>query len=112
MQKFWKTNNFLSYILTPISLLYFIFYKTYKLIKKVKICNVPIICVGNVTIGGAGKTPFVIALRELLSKNFRNIFILTRGYKGKKKGPILVDDNSLFNDVGDESLLHHQQGKT
>ena len=67
--------------------------------------GIPIICVGNATIGGSGKTPIVIKLRSLLKK-IANIFVLTRGYKGFLKGPSLVNNNHSFIDVGDEAILH------
>jgi len=84
----------------------------YRIIKYEKKCSVPVICVGNLTLGGAGKTPTVIKIREILSDYFEEIYVLIRGYKGKKKGPILVKDNSTYEEVGEESLLHSKYGHT
>ena len=56
----------------------------------------PVICVSNLVLGGAGKTPFSIKLRQLLSKNFSKMYILTRGYKGKTKRPLIVNQNMLL----------------
>lgn len=62
-----------------------------------------VICVGNLTAGGSGKTPVAIAIAELLKG--RRIFFLTRGYGGRLAGPhqVAPDDNAA--DVGDEALL-------
>lgn len=67
--------------------------------------SVPVICVGNVTTGGSGKTPFVIYLCELLKQNNFEPVILTRGYGGKESGPYEVTANSTAQDVGDEAVL-------
>ncbi len=112
MDKIWKSNNFVSSALLPLSFLYFFIIYIYRIIKYEKKCNVPVICVGNLTLGGAGKTPTVIKIREILSDYFEDIYVLIRGYKGKKKGPILVKKNSTFEDFGEESLLHSKYGYT
>ncbi len=68
--------------------------------------SVPVICVGNLTVGGAGKTPVVIALAEVLSKMGRKPFILTRGFGGALPGPVRVDaETHSAAEVGDEPLL-------
>ena len=68
--------------------------------------EIPVICVGNLTVGGSGKTPVVITLCRFLSGIGKSTSILTRGFGGKEKGPIFVSTNlhqSL--DVGDEPLM-------
>ncbi len=112
IKRIWENNNIISLILRPLSFLYFIVIKIYMVLKKQRVCSIPVICVGNVTLGGAGKTPTVIEIRRLLRKHINNIFVLTRGFKGKKKGPLIVENNSNVIDVGDESLLHVRQGPT
>jgi tetraacyldisaccharide 4'-kinase len=68
--------------------------------------GVPVICVGNFTLGGAGKTPAVIALCELLRQAGENPVCLTRGYGGSDAGPRLVDAHKdSAAEVGDEPLL-------
>ena len=67
---------------------------------------VPVLCVGNLVAGGAGKTPTVIALAELLSAHGIPTHILTRGYGGRLSGPLRVDlAHHTAADVGDEALL-------
>lgn len=72
-------------------------------ILKSKSYNLPIISVGNITVGGTGKTPHTEFISEFLSKEF-NISVLSRGYKRKTKGFILADENSTSIDIGDEPL--------
>lgn len=67
--------------------------------------TIPVICVGNLTMGGTGKTPTVIALAQYFQSKRHAPAILTRGYGGKLIGPILVDDNMDASEVGDEALV-------
>ena len=62
---------------------------------------VPVISVGNITVGGAGKTPHVEYLIRLLMKDYR-VAVLSRGYKRKSKGFVLADANSTARTIGDE----------
>lgn len=63
--------------------------------------DIPILCVGNITVGGTGKTPHIEYLIRLLSPTYR-IAILSRGYKRKTKGFVLADNSSTAKDIGDE----------
>lgn len=68
--------------------------------------GVPVICVGNPTVGGSGKTPTALAVARLLIAAGKRPFFLTRGYGGELAGPILVDTAvHRAIDVGDEPLL-------
>jgi len=68
--------------------------------------GVPVICVGNVTIGGTGKTPIVRALAERLAANGVSVHLLSRGYGGTLEGPLRVDPTRHSGaDVGDEPLM-------
>jgi len=66
----------------------------------------PVICVGNLTVGGAGKTPMALKIASLLRDGGRNLAFLTRGYGGSERGPHIVDAAADGADrVGDEPLL-------
>ena len=65
--------------------------------------GIPVICIGNLTVGGTGKTPTVIAAAQILGDG---VHILSRGYGGKLAGPVQVDPVvHTADDVGDEPLL-------
>ena len=68
--------------------------------------GIPVICIGNLTVGGAGKTPTAIAVAQLLAAAGRRPFLLSRGYGGALAGPVRVDPakHSAL-DVGDEPML-------
>jgi len=68
--------------------------------------GVPVICLGNLTVGGAGKTPAALTVGRLLLAERKRPFFLTRGYGGRLRGPVRVDpDIHRAADVGDEPLL-------
>jgi tetraacyldisaccharide 4'-kinase len=68
--------------------------------------KIPVICIGNPTLGGAGKTPMAIALGERLKRDGKNVFFLTRGYGGSEHGPLLVDlAKHDARAIGDEAPL-------
>ncbi len=67
--------------------------------------GIPVICVGNATMGGTGKTPVAIYLLNSLQRMGLNAVGLTRGYGGREKGPLKVEDEHTSEDVGDEPLL-------
>ena len=68
--------------------------------------DVPVLCVGNFTAGGAGKTPTVLALARLLAEDGVEAHLLTRGYGGRERGPLRVDPACHdARAVGDEALL-------
>jgi tetraacyldisaccharide 4'-kinase len=68
--------------------------------------NVPVLCVGNFTAGGAGKTPTVALIADLLTQSGEKPFILSRGYGGKQVGPMRIDPSLHRSaDCGDEPLL-------
>lgn len=103
----------LRYLLFPFSVLYgwitstrnFLydkgFFKSYSF-------DIPIIAVGNLSVGGTGKTPQIEYLIRLLSPNYK-IATLSRGYKRKSKGFILANEKSNAEILGDEPFQMHQK---
>lgn len=67
--------------------------------------GIPVICVGNASVGGTGKTPVTAHILSMLLANKIRAYGLSRGYGGKEVGPVLVNKNHTASDVGDEPLL-------
>ena len=68
--------------------------------------GIPVLCVGNYNVGGAGKTPTVLALAKLLRELGETPVVLSRGYGGELRGPVRVDPvRHAASDVGDEPLM-------
>jgi tetraacyldisaccharide 4'-kinase len=100
--KFWHQKTILSILLLPLSFLYrAVIFLCSK--KNIYLPKAKIITIGNITIGGAGKTPVAISLINILQSH--KVAILTRGYKGELKGPVIVNSTHDVFAVGDEALL-------
>jgi tetraacyldisaccharide 4'-kinase len=68
--------------------------------------GIPVLCVGNYHVGGAGKTPAVLALAKLMRELGETPVVLSRGYGGELRGPVRVDpERHTASDVGDEPLM-------
>ena len=105
---FFKPNLFdwvIITLLTPISFFYAILMLFRRLLTPKKLYSTPIISIGNLTVGGSGKTPFVIAL----AKRYQNVFIISRGYGREGIGLVNVSiQGEILTDVkssGDEPML-------
>lgn len=97
-------------ILLPLSLLYGLIMLLRRVFARAKDYNLPIVSIGNIVVGGSGKTPFAISLIEYLeSRGCRNIFYISRGYGRKSKGLVTVKvDGKVSCNVevsGDEPML-------
>ncbi len=107
--KFWyskkRSSVFLSKILYPISFVWILLSKVKLLTGKQKKFGIPIICIGNINIGGSGKTPTVIALTQVLLKKGLKAHIISKGYKGKNTGPRKVVQGDSAREMGDEPIL-------
>jgi tetraacyldisaccharide 4'-kinase len=101
----WRPHAWPSLVLTPVGWIYGTI-AARRLRRHGKDVGIPVICVGNYTLGGAGKTPTVLELVELLRAQGQRPYVLSRGYRGKLQGPVLVDaaKHSAV-EVGDEPLL-------
>ena len=112
-KSFWDEFNFGNIALTPLSFVYWsvsTFKNTFFKPKASNEDELPVVVVGNVTVGGNGKTPLVsqIAL-DLKNLGFKPGIIL-RGYKGSFTGTKLVNDNTTAKEVGDEAIFHFNRG--
>jgi tetraacyldisaccharide 4'-kinase len=67
--------------------------------------DLPIICIGNFTVGGAGKTPTALAVAKILDAAGESPAFLSRGYGGRLRGPVQVRMKHTAFDVGDEPIL-------
>ncbi|MCL4136572.1 UNVERIFIED_CONTAM: hypothetical protein GTU68_030338 [Idotea baltica] len=109
--KSWHQPNLLTLLLWPLSLLYRILFSlrnaAYKLgLKKSYRAPVPVIVVGNITVGGTGKTPMVLYLVELLRQQGFNPGVISRGYSGTSESyPLTVLASTPVADCGDEPAL-------
>jgi tetraacyldisaccharide 4'-kinase len=101
----WDKPGLTSRLLWPAAFVYGAV-AAWRMQRKGQPASIPVICVGNFTLGGAGKTPTVIALARWLAENGAKPFVLTRGYGGSLAGPVRVDpEKHRASDVGDEPLL-------
>ncbi|TVZ57722.1 lipid-A-disaccharide kinase [Flavobacteriaceae bacterium MAR_2010_105] len=79
-------------------------------IKPSKSYAVPVICVGNLSVGGTGKSPMIEYLIRLLQSEYK-VATLSRGYKRKSKGFVLANASSKAADIGDEPFQFHRKFK-
>ncbi|HTB51974.1 MAG TPA: tetraacyldisaccharide 4'-kinase [Ferruginibacter sp.] len=101
------------YLLLPFSLIYggIVWLRNWlfdKNILRSSSFNFPIICIGNLAVGGTGKTPMVEYLIRLLKKEYATA-TLSRGYKRKTKGFAIADENTTALEIGDEPMQFHQK---
>lgn len=102
----WQHKSPIAWLLWPLSLLYYAIISCKRWGVSPYTASIPIICVGNVTAGGTGKTPVALALAELLKQAGITPCFLSRGYGGTLAGPVKVDSSRhTAKEVGDEPLL-------
>lgn len=103
---YFQQRDGVSWILYPISRLYAAVARLRQRWVRPWLAPIPVICVGNITTGGAGKTPVALVLGILLRNRGHEAHFLSRGYGGRLRGPVRVDPNThTAGDVGDEPLL-------
>ncbi len=103
--KFWNTNSWQSYVFLPLSFLFILASIVRRLfVKPQKVKGKFIICVGNITVGGTGKTPVAIALCKELKK-YHTVCFLTKGYRRNTKGFICMSNQMMPFQTGDEPRL-------
>jgi tetraacyldisaccharide 4'-kinase len=96
--KFWdkKNSSFLSILLYPLSIIYYLISVIRKKISIPQKFNIPIICVGNIYIGGTGKTSAAIEIMKILNQT-KKICFLTKGYGRKSKKDIYLNELNISN---------------
>ena len=102
---FHPTSNlqfFLCFLLYPFSIFYSIIVLSKRIFSKKIKPPIPVVSIGNLTIGGSGKTPFLISL----TKEYENIAIILRGYGRKSKGLHVITKQSDIKTSGDEAMLY------
>jgi tetraacyldisaccharide 4'-kinase len=107
----WRPAGLEAQMLAPLAALYSLI-ATRRMTRRGRRAGVPVVCVGNLTVGGSGKTPTAIAVAKMLREAGRRPFFLTRGYGGRLAGPTRVTPEQRAEEVGDEPLLLARNGPT
>ena len=108
-KSFWSLTGVIVILMSPLSILYLFVIRLHDLLYKMKILRVlvlktPVLIVGNLTVGGTGKTPFCIWLSNYLEKLQIRVGVVASGYKSYGSSPKVVDKSSSPLDVGDEAI--------
>ena len=99
--KFWESrNNIIAILLRPISLLFYILTALRKSFISPRKFKIPIICVGNIYVGGTGKTPVSIMIANILKTNNKNPAIIKKYYKDHE------DEHKLINNITNSLILN------
>ncbi len=114
---FWNTKNLISTALLPLSWLYsrISHYNKKKSLKKCEknnathTCNIPIIIIGNINLGGTGKTPVTLTLIQYFLSIGLKVGVISRGYLRKNTALVFADTHSGIDDLGDEPFLIYQK---
>jgi tetraacyldisaccharide 4'-kinase len=107
--KYWQSNSLISKILSPLGWIYGSITQARLHFKKSPKTSVPVICIGNLTAGGSGKTPVSISIAKMLATEMFHPFFVTRGYGGKVKNILVNNKKHSAREVGDEPLLLSHQ---
>ena len=107
--KYWQSNSFTSKILSPLGFLYGLMTQLRLKLKSPHKVSIPVVCIGNITAGGTGKTPVSISIAKLLATEMYHPFFVSRGYGGKLQDVIVNNKKHTAKDVGDEPLLLSKQ---
>ena len=116
-QYLWYSNNIIIklflLLLLPLSFLYYFLFLLKKFLSNEKSFQPEIICVGNCSVGGDGKTSTMLSLINTYQSKNKKVAVLLKGYKGKIKLPTQVNDiDHSAIDVGDEALLYVKHVRT
>jgi tetraacyldisaccharide 4'-kinase len=101
---FWNRISFLSIILLPFSLFFVFGTFVRKILSTERSLGYPLVCIGNATIGGTGKTPLIKAIAKRYLEHKKRIVIISKGYGGNYAASMIVEDGFLPSLVGDEAI--------
>lgn len=103
----WYNKSIWLWFLLPFSFIAKLIYTSRKkrLLNSQKAFKKPILVVGNITVGGTGKTPLVRAIAEYFLAKGKKVGLVSRGYGGKYQGTLNVTKNSTFKETGDEAQI-------
>lgn len=105
-------NKFFGIFLTPLSLIYYLLHIIkFNFTKKYYSKN-KVICVGNISMGGTGKTPICIYIHKLLKENGIDTVFMLRGYGKNIKNTIIANGNKKYSTIGDEAMLYQNLSNT
>ena len=108
-----KFSYFVIFIFFPLSIIYYLLFLLKKIQSNEKSFQTKIVCIGNCSVGGDGKTSTVLSLINLYKSRNIKVAVLLKGYKGKIKVPTQVNIvNHSAVDVGDEALLYVEHART
>lgn len=103
---FWKDKNLISTLLLPLGWGYSAATALRMKLHPAQRVKIPVICIGNITAGGTGKTPTAVTIAKLLQKHGKKPFFVSRGYGGTLQGVLLRKDGPFVaKEVGDEPLI-------
>ena len=88
---FWNGDGFAARVLAPLGALYGLSVRARQARAQPFRSNALVLCVGNLTAGGSGKTPIAITVARMLMARGQRVVFLTRGYRGRLQGPVAVD---------------------
>ena len=118
LNNIWYSKNRPPLLLVILSKVYSLVVKirstlfTSKILRSTKV-SVPVIVIGNITVGGTGKTPITLFLADWFNDKGKKIGIISRGYKGAKtrEVPFILSENDNANDYGDEAVYMARESK-
>ena len=107
---FWFTSiNWKSSLLSPFGWIYEKIVALRLKVKKPYHSKIPVVCIGNICVGGTGKTPICLALADYLKKQDKNVFFLNHGYKSKLQNVIIDLNCHSAKDLSDEAMIFAQK---
>ena len=111
LDHYWYSQNVIAWLLLPLSLVFCLLTMLRRMFYRIGLLKSfatakPVIVVGNISVGGTGKTPLIVYLCQLLKQRGLKPGVISRGYGGHARNyPLLLDENISAHDAGDEPLL-------